>query len=111
LDLLSHPTFKNHELVWEFLIVPTIEQNLIASRTKSKREHILDTVFDTFTPVIESVSKSVQHFKDSQARLVKLQNAIKQTGASVKRLGQSKKEFSMAIRIMRYNLGRYLEQF
>ena len=91
LDLLSHPIFKTHELVWEFLVVPSIDCDLLSSRTKMKREHLLENIHDTHSPVFEDLDKVVSVFKESHESFSKLQGLMKMMGASAKRLGHSKR--------------------
>jgi hypothetical protein len=91
LELLTSSTFKNHELVWEFLVVPAIDTNLLSSRTRMKREHLLENIHDTYSPVVEGLDRTVAIFKDSKEHLLQLQGLIKMTSAAAKRLGHSKK--------------------
>lgn len=106
LDLLSHPVFKTHELIWEFLVVPSIQNSVIASRTKLKRDSLLETIQDTYSPIVEAPTGSVEYFKDMHAQLSRLQVATRQAGNCVKRLGHHKKDMSQTMRILRFHLSR-----
>ena len=56
-----------------------------------KREHLLENIYDTFPPVVEGLDNTLAFFKNSHEKFVKIQGLMKMMGASVKRLGQSKR--------------------
>ncbi|KAF2145341.1 uncharacterized protein K452DRAFT_243276 [Aplosporella prunicola CBS 121167] len=65
--LLNHPTFSTHEMVWEFFLVPEIDTNMLAERSKRKAETRVDRVNEDYTPILEvrEVELFVQHARDS----------------------------------------------
>ena len=91
LDLLSHPIFQTHELVWEFLVVPSLDHALISSRTKLKRDHMIEKINDTYSPIVEGLEEIALAFKESVLWFLKLQGLVKILGSSSKRLGYAKK--------------------
>jgi hypothetical protein len=112
--------FKNHELVWEFLVVPSIDTNLISSRTRMKRENLLETIYDTYSPVVEGLDRTVAFFIESKEHFLKQQGFIKMMGAAAKRLGHLKRgtsylilklELGSSLRMLRYHLIRPTSEF
>lgn len=91
LELLSNSNFKNHELVWEFLVVPSIDTNLLSSRTRMKREHLLENIHDSYSPVVEGLDRTLALFQLSKESFLKLQGLLKMTGSAAKRLGHAKR--------------------
>jgi hypothetical protein len=86
--------------------VPVLEHALIASRTKLKRDNLLETVNDTYSPEIESSTTVINHFKEKQLFLSRMQALIKQCGTTAKRMGQIKKDISQTFRLLRFHLSR-----
>ena len=64
--LLSHPTFSTHEMLWEFLLVPDIQQEKMAERSKLKAEALGDRVREEFEPVedVGDVERFVNHARE-----------------------------------------------
>ncbi len=64
--LLSHPTFSTHEMLWEFLLVPDIQQEQMEQRSKLKAEALLDRVREEYDPVedVRDVEQFVNHARD-----------------------------------------------
>lgn len=65
--LLTHSTFSTHELLWEFFLVPDLQQELMIERSKKKAETRMEKIREDFTPVedIRDVEIFVSHAKDS----------------------------------------------
>ncbi|GME60086.1 Vps9 domain-containing protein [Neofusicoccum parvum] len=65
--LLHHPTFATHEMVWEFFLVPDIDQDMLAERSKRKAETRVDRVKEEYTPILDvrEVELFVQHARES----------------------------------------------
>ena len=65
--LLAHSTFAQHEMVWEFFLVPDMDPAMLAQRSKMKaatREEMVREEFDPITEVRE-VEGFVAYAKDS----------------------------------------------
>lgn len=58
--LLTHGTFATHELVWEFFLVPDIDNLMLAERSKRKAEARVENVKDEFEPVVDT--QEVENF-------------------------------------------------
>jgi hypothetical protein len=65
--LLVHSTLSTHELLWEFFLVPEIQQDLMIERSKKKAETRMEKVREDFQPVedIRDVEVFVSYAKDS----------------------------------------------
>lgn len=65
-NLLTHATFSTHEMVWEFFLVPDIDANMLAERSKRKAEIRVENVRDEFDPVEDTreVELFVAHAKE-----------------------------------------------
>jgi len=65
--LLEHPTFANHELIWEFILVPEIQHETWAERSAKKAELRKENVLDEYEPMTDfsAVETFVAHAKDS----------------------------------------------
>jgi hypothetical protein len=65
--LLSHSTFATHEMVWEFFLVPDMDPQMLAERSKVKAETRAEMVRDEYAPItdIREVELFVSHAKDS----------------------------------------------
>lgn len=49
--LVSHPTYKSHELVWEFLLVQDISRDSVIERCRRKLENVREERLDLNAPV------------------------------------------------------------
>ncbi|KAI9860413.1 MAG: hypothetical protein M1824_003188 [Vezdaea acicularis] len=64
--LLSHSTFSKHELLWEFLLVPDIQPEMMAERSQKKAETRLEKLRDEYSPIedVRDVETFVGYAKD-----------------------------------------------
>lgn len=78
-SLLTHPLFSTHELLWEFLISPVIDSEVITQRTSSKVNNLLDTIYDTFQTSLpdEYIEAMSFEFREDLRKLKTLQDAIR----------------------------------
>jgi hypothetical protein len=53
-SLLTHGTFSTHELVWEFFLVPEMDEALLTERSKRKAESRVDNIKDDYEPVTDT---------------------------------------------------------
>ncbi|TGZ79736.1 hypothetical protein EX30DRAFT_320981 [Ascodesmis nigricans] len=65
--LLVHPTFSTHELLWEFFLVPEMNQESLIERSKKKAETRMEHVREEYIPVEDTkeVEMFVSFAKDS----------------------------------------------
>ncbi|CCC09183.1 hypothetical protein SMACR_04942 [Sordaria macrospora] len=64
--LLAHPTFATHEMLWEFFLVPDLQLDMMAERSKLKAEALTEKIHDEMEPVIDlrEVEQFVDHARD-----------------------------------------------
>lgn len=64
--LLGHPTFANHEMLWEFFLVPELQLDLMRERSKLKAEARMERVRDEYEPVedMREVEQFVNHARE-----------------------------------------------
>ena len=65
--LLAHPTFSTHEMLWEFFLVPELQPEMMADRSRSKAAALTETIADEFSPVsIEGMRDTEQFVSHAQ---------------------------------------------
>jgi hypothetical protein len=64
--LLQHPTFATHEMLWEFFLVPDLQLDVMAERSKLKADALMEKVHDEFEPVedLREVEQFIDHARD-----------------------------------------------
>lgn len=65
--MLAHSTFSTHELLWEFILFPEIQPDMMAERSRKKAEIRSENIREDYEPVedIREVSTFVEHARDS----------------------------------------------
>jgi len=65
--MLAHSTFSTHELLWEYILFPEIQPEMMAGRSKKKAEIRAENIRDEYEPVEDTkeVSTFVEHARDS----------------------------------------------
>ena len=65
--MLAHSTFSAHELLWEFILFPEIQAEMMAERSRKKAETRSENIRDEYEPIedIREVSTFVEHARDS----------------------------------------------
>ena len=65
--MLAHSTFSTHELLWEFILVPEIQPEMMAERSRKKAEIRAEKVKDECEPVedVRDVESFVGHARES----------------------------------------------
>ncbi|KAK4205260.1 hypothetical protein QBC40DRAFT_260911 [Triangularia verruculosa] len=64
--LLVHPTFATHEMLWEFFLVPDLQLDQMAERSRLKADALLEKVHEEMEPVedLREVEQFVDHARD-----------------------------------------------
>lgn len=70
--MLLHPTFSTHEMMWEFVLVPDIQPDMMAQRSKLKAETRSEKVRDELEPIKDI--REVEQFVDHARELVRSVN-------------------------------------
>lgn len=65
--MLAHSTFSTHELLWEFILFPEIQPDMMAERSRKKAEIRNENIREDYEPVddVREVSTFVDHAQDS----------------------------------------------
>ena len=65
--MLSHSTFSTHELLWEFILFPEIQPDMMAERSRKKAELRIENAREDFEPVtdVRDVALFVEHARES----------------------------------------------
>lgn len=64
--MLAHTTFATHEMLWEFFLMPEVQADMMAERSKLKAETRLDRIKEEYQPVgdVKDVEQFVDHARD-----------------------------------------------
>lgn len=64
--MIAHSTFSTHELLWEFILFPEIEPEMMAERSRMKAEIRAENVKEQFEPVedVREIEAFVGHARD-----------------------------------------------
>lgn len=74
--MLAHPTFATHEMLWEFILVPDIDPDMLAERARRKAAIRVDKLREEYEPVTDG-GASVEIFVDhAHEQVVKLHDAV-----------------------------------
>ncbi|KAF7585676.1 hypothetical protein BBP40_010335 [Aspergillus hancockii] len=60
--LLSHPTFSTHEMLWEFFLVPELQPEMMADRSRRKAQVLYESIADDFEPVTQEGMRETEQF-------------------------------------------------
>lgn len=65
--MLAHSTFSTHELLWEFILFPEIQPEMMAERSRTKANLRAENVREENEPLtdVREVSSFVEHARDS----------------------------------------------
>jgi hypothetical protein len=64
--LLMHPTFGTNEALWEFFLVPDMQTDQIAERSKLKSQLLTETIAEEYEPVadVRDVEQLISHSRE-----------------------------------------------
>lgn len=64
--LLTHPTFSTHEALWEFFLVPDMQPEQIAQRSRLKAQLLTETISEDYEPVadVRDVEQLIAHSRE-----------------------------------------------
>lgn len=65
--MLAHSTFATHELLWEFILFPEIQPQMMAERSRKKAEIRAENIKEQYEPVndVKDVELFVSHARES----------------------------------------------
>jgi small subunit ribosomal protein S11 len=60
--LLSHPTFATHELLWEFILVPELQPQMMAERSHRKAQVRTESILEEHEPITQDGIREAEQF-------------------------------------------------
>lgn len=78
--LLAHPTFATHEMLWEFFLVPELQPEMMADRSRSKAAVLTETISDEFSPV------TLEGMRDTESFVTHAQDIVRAAHVNTKSL-------------------------
>lgn len=69
--LLTHPTFSTHEMLWEFFLVPELQPEMMADRSRSKATVLSETIADEFSPITLDGMRDTEQFVSHAQEMVR----------------------------------------
>ncbi|KAG0330533.1 hypothetical protein BGZ99_000003 [Dissophora globulifera] len=110
--LSNHPVLANHELVWEFMLMPELQRDIIAERSQTKQENAVDSIFDNFPPVVENLEHEETYFQHLNEEILKLDAAVQRVRKCSRKLSRSAQDVPEQLEILTGVLDRsYLINF
>lgn len=104
--MIMHPTFTEHEMLWEFILVPDIQPDMMAQRSKLKAETRAEKVRDELEPLdnIREAEQFVDHARDLVRRVnISTKNVMRRVnGVSIASSGML--PFPIFLDLLRYLL-------
>ncbi|KAF9950881.1 hypothetical protein BGZ70_001194 [Mortierella alpina] len=87
--LSNHPVLANHELVWEFMLMPELQHDVISDRSRRKQDNNLDSIFDHFSPIVENLEHEETYFGFLGEEILNLDRAVQQVRKCSRKLSRS----------------------
>ncbi|KAL4893884.1 VPS9 domain protein [Aspergillus ambiguus] len=69
--LLSHPTFATHEMLWEFFLVPELQPEMMADRSRRKAQVLSESITDDYEPVTADGMHETEQFVTHAQEMVR----------------------------------------
>ncbi|KAF5855913.1 hypothetical protein ETB97_008198 [Aspergillus alliaceus] len=73
--LLSHPTFSTHEMLWEFFLVPELQPEMMADRSRRKAQVLYESIADDYEPVTQEGMRETEQFVTHAQEMVRAVHA------------------------------------
>ncbi|ORX75779.1 ankyrin [Anaeromyces robustus] len=100
--LMKHEIYSEHELFGEFLLIPTLDLEMINDRTNKKCQSLKDQIFNQYPFEAENLDEKVKKLKIQETKLNQDSNSLKQISNVMKKLSKSHKELCNSYRRIRY---------
>ncbi|KAF9155711.1 hypothetical protein BG015_008845 [Linnemannia schmuckeri] len=104
--LSDHPVLANHELVWEFMLMPELQREVISERSQCKQENSIDSIFDNYPPVVENLEHEETYFKFLNEEIVKLEKAVHDVWVCSRKLNRSAQDVPQELDLLSTMLDR-----
>ena len=98
--MLAHSTFYTHELLWEFILFPEIQPEMLAERTRKKADIRNENIREEYEPIddIKEVSTFAEHARESIRGIDYSTKSVIRRATSI-RVGLSSKSILPAVLI------------
>ncbi|XHF97236.1 hypothetical protein AWENTII_000834 [Aspergillus wentii] len=73
--LLTHPTFATHEMLWEFFLVPELQPEMMADRSRRKAQVLSESIIDDYQPVTPESMRETEQFVSHAQDMVRAAHA------------------------------------
>ncbi|KAF9900521.1 hypothetical protein EC991_007212 [Linnemannia zychae] len=104
--LSDHPVLANHELVWEFMLMPELQREMIAARSQCKQENTIDSIFDNYPSIVENLEHEETYFKFLNEEIVKLEKAVHDVWVCSRKLNRSTHDVPQELDLLSVMLDR-----
>ncbi|KAF9084735.1 hypothetical protein BGX29_002406 [Mortierella sp. GBA35] len=104
--LSDHPVLANHELVWEFMLMPELQREMIAERSQCKQENNVDSIFDNHPPVVDNLEHEETYFKFLNEEIVNLDKAVHDVWVCSRKLNRSAQDVPQELDLLSTVLDR-----
>ncbi|ORX43242.1 ankyrin [Piromyces finnis] len=104
--LLKHKTYSQHELIGEFLIIPSFDNEMINERTMKKCQSMREKIMNEYPTSVENIDEKIKKLKNQESKLNQDVNSVKQISNVMKKLSKNHKELSNSFRRIRYGIGK-----
>ncbi|KAL9580289.1 MAG: hypothetical protein Q9203_006360, partial [Teloschistes exilis] len=96
--MLAHSTFSTHELLWEFILFPEVQPDMMEERSRKKAETRTDNIKEQYEPVedVRDVESFVSHAREA---LRGVNHSTKSTMRRVSNIRNSAADFSTAFNL------------
>ncbi|KAL4809675.1 hypothetical protein BDV18DRAFT_132565 [Aspergillus unguis] len=78
--LLSHPTFSTHELLWEFILVPELQPQMMVDRSHRKAQAFAESIIEDHDPI------SQEGIREAETFITHAQEMVRSTHANTRNL-------------------------
>ncbi|KAI9286257.1 hypothetical protein BC943DRAFT_359426 [Umbelopsis sp. AD052] len=85
-SLFQNNTLKIHELIWEFVMVPDLQRDIIRRRSSAKRDLLLDSIADEYSSNLENLESENHFFVFTKNTMQPLKDAFYRVSWCMKRL-------------------------
>ncbi|KAG2179984.1 hypothetical protein INT43_003771, partial [Umbelopsis isabellina] len=104
--LFENHTLKIHELVWEFVMVPDLQRDVIRRRSSAKRDLLIESINDEYSSSLENLESEKQFFLFTKNAMQPLHTALARVAFCSKRIQSCYKDVAVEITHLAQELGR-----
>ncbi|KAI9232630.1 MAG: hypothetical protein BYD32DRAFT_427902 [Podila humilis] len=98
--LSDHPVLGDHELVWEFMLMPELQRDMIMGRSQCKQESLVDSIFDNYPPVVDDLEHEEKYFEHLNSEILRLESAVQLVRKCSRKLSRSTQDVPQQLNIL-----------